>query len=536
MKIIEGLAQGSPEWHAHRNRPDARNASDASAMMGVSKYQSRSALLHQKYTGIVPEVTPETQALFDRGHLAEEGARPHIEQLIGQDLYPVVATSDDGYLSASFDGMVMDQSIDWEHKLWSESLAAQIRAEELEPHYYWQLEQQLLISGAQKAIFTCSNGTPGKMVSMEYFPVPGRAEKLLSGWKQFDADLAAYTPPGVVQEAVAAPISELPALVVELVGEVKNTNLTTWHGAIMERIRAISTDLQTDEDFVNADKMVKFLEDGEKKLDLVKQQALAQTATIDQLFRTIDSLKAEMKTKRLALDKTVTARKESIKTEIMNAGKLALTEHIAILNQRLGKPYMPPIPADFAAASRSKKTVKSLREGVDNELLRAKMEASAIADRIEINLHSLRELAADYAALFPDTQQIVLKANDDLVALIKSRIADHKAAEEKRLEAERERIRAEEAPKPEAKVKAEQDDQRGKNNDTTHAQPQAMATPQAPLSSTSPIVAPATLNETQALVASFLKSREWGKGEEARARAIILEFLKFTAEAGRRTE
>ncbi len=44
------LIQGSPEWMAARTK--YFTASEANAMMGESKYQSRSALLKQKATGI----------------------------------------------------------------------------------------------------------------------------------------------------------------------------------------------------------------------------------------------------------------------------------------------------------------------------------------------------------------------------------------------------------------------------------------------------------------------------------------------------
>ena len=44
------LIQGSPEWLAARTK--YFTASEANAMMGESKYQSRSALLKQKATGI----------------------------------------------------------------------------------------------------------------------------------------------------------------------------------------------------------------------------------------------------------------------------------------------------------------------------------------------------------------------------------------------------------------------------------------------------------------------------------------------------
>lgn len=75
-------------------------------------------------------------------------------------------------------------------------------AEQLEPHYYWQLEQQLLVSGAERVIFVCSDGTEQNFVSMEYRPVRGRAEQLIEGWKQFEADLEAYEPVEAVAEVV----------------------------------------------------------------------------------------------------------------------------------------------------------------------------------------------------------------------------------------------------------------------------------------------------------------------------------------------
>ena len=95
------LTQGSAEWLAHR--ASIFNASEAPAMMGASKYQTRTELLHQKATGITPDVDRATQALFDRGHAAEAAARPLIEDLIGDDLAPQVGT-------VEIDGMTIGAS------------------------------------------------------------------------------------------------------------------------------------------------------------------------------------------------------------------------------------------------------------------------------------------------------------------------------------------------------------------------------------------------------------------------------------------
>lgn len=81
---------------------------------------------------------------------------------------------------------------------------------------------------------------------------------------------------------------------------------------------------------------------------------------------------------------------------------------------------------------KNKRTIASLQDAVDTELARAKIDASQAADSIRLNLTSLAELAVDHAFLFSDVQQLVTKANEDLVTLIKFRIAEHQKAEEEK--------------------------------------------------------------------------------------------------------
>src|SRR5690606_16954799 len=106
MKTLT-LQQGSDAWLAHRRT--TRNASDAPAMMGASPYVTRAELAKRYATGIVPEVDAATQARFDKGHEVEPELRALAESIIGDDLYPVTGTSDDGYLGASFDGVTLDE-------------------------------------------------------------------------------------------------------------------------------------------------------------------------------------------------------------------------------------------------------------------------------------------------------------------------------------------------------------------------------------------------------------------------------------------
>ncbi|WP_034930819.1 YqaJ viral recombinase family protein, partial [Candidatus Accumulibacter vicinus] len=111
MKIHE-LIQGSPEWQAYR--ASHFNASDAPTMMGCSPYKTRAQLLREMHTGVAGDIDIATKKRFDNGHRAEALARPLAEEFIGAELYPV--TGSEGRLSASFDGLTLDESEGFEHK------------------------------------------------------------------------------------------------------------------------------------------------------------------------------------------------------------------------------------------------------------------------------------------------------------------------------------------------------------------------------------------------------------------------------------
>ncbi len=430
MKVFD-VIQGSPAWLALR--AGYRCASEAPVMMAASSRTKRSELVRMKATGDEKDYSDWVQKnLLDKGHEVEALARTLLEADIGEDLYPTVGVSDDDTMLASLDGFTMDEATIFEHKMWSRALAAAIESglTEFPNGEEWQLEHQLLVSGAERVLFVCSDGTRERRVMMEYRPIPGRAQKLVAGWKQFDEDVAGYQHVEVLPPATGKAIAELPALTVELVGEVRSSNLPAFRQGALAFIASINTDLQTDQHFADAEKAVKFCDDAEKRIALVKQQALSQTASIDELFRTMDDISEGLRQKRLTLDKLVTTRKATIREDIRREGVEAFITHVRGLNHRIGKPYMPVVAVDFPGVMKGKKTILSLRDAVATELARVKIEANEIADRIQVNLTTLSTLAAGYETLFPDEGSIVLKATDDLTPLIKTRIADHTAKEQ----------------------------------------------------------------------------------------------------------
>lgn len=450
-RITHECQQGSPEWHTLRAKH--YTASEASAMLGVSKYQTRADLLKRKATGLVEEVDAATQRRFDDGHAAEAAARPIVEGIIGDDLYPVTMSADVNGLPllASMDGLTMLGDTGWETKLLNQDLRADVEAGTLHEHYTVQMEQQLMVSGADRIYFTTSDGTPEGTFGMWYESNPALRERIVAGWQQFAEDVAAYTPePENVKPAGVAP-EALPALRIEVTGMVTASNLTAFREHALAVFGGIKTDLQTDADFADAEKTVKWCKEVEDRLDAAKQHALSQTASIESLFRTIDAIKEEARQKRLTLDKLVKAEKENRKSEIVAQARKAYGDHWSALCRRVGGEWIPAVGVSyFADAIKGLKSLDSMRDKVSTALANAKIEANAIADRIDANRKTVEDMS-----LMPDFAQVCTKAPDDFTALYAMRKQQRADAEAKRLEAERERIRAEEQAKAHEAAEAE---------------------------------------------------------------------------------
>lgn len=443
--IILDMAQGSDQWLAARREFDT--ASEASIMMACSKNVSRNELLHMKTTGTDREFGEWFQKnILDKGHEVESLARPIAEDIVGEDLFPVTATDDDGWLLASYDGITMLEDICWECKQWNEEKAADVREKRVPECDKWQVVQQLRVSGAEKCLYMVTDGTKERTVYVWVTLSKEDSRLLAAGWKQFDEDRKNYQHVEYAPKPEGKAPEALPALRIELTGMVKASNLQEFRDTALAAINKVSTDLQTDEDFASAEKGVKWCKDVETRLAAAKDHALSQTQTIDELFKTIDSISAEARQKRLDLERLVKSRKETIRTEILQKSKAALDACIGDLVASV-KQCMPPIHADFAGVMKGKKTIKSLQSACDDELARAKIEIHEAANRIQGNLRQIDEHAADYRFLFSDLPQIANKPADDFAAIVKSRIADHKEAEQKKLDTEREKIRQEEEAK-----------------------------------------------------------------------------------------
>lgn len=455
MKVLN-LQQGSPEWLAARAKHFT--ASEAPAMLGLSKYTSRNELLRQKATGIAKDIDANTQRLFDAGHEAEEAARPIAESIIGYTLYPVTGTAEiDGLpLLASFDGLTLMEDDAWENKIWNTEFAAHVLNTNDAPDTHWpQLEQQLLVSGAKRVLFTVCDGTEENLVELWYESKPERRARLIAGWKQFAEDLKNYQHVEIIHAAVAAPQMQLPAVSVQVLGSIEvRDNLTAFGDALGAYVKRINLKPETDQDFADLEATVKTLEKAEAALDSAENGALAQAESIDKMRKLVAESRELARTTRLTIEKLVDAEKKNRREKIVTEARESLRKFIAELNARVK--FMPEIQADFGGAIKGKKTLASIKNSVDTELARAKTEASMIADMIDANLKVYGEFVSGYEVLFVDLGKIVNQQPEACRAIIEQRIAQQKAQEEARRAAEAERIRAEER----AKIEREQAEQK----------------------------------------------------------------------------
>ncbi|MEQ7866536.1 lambda-exonuclease family protein [Xanthomonas sp. WHRI 8393] len=467
MKMVN-LIQGTPEWHAHR--ATHLNASDAPAMLGCSPYKTRAQLVREVATGIGEEHDDATLQRFADGHRYEALARPIAEQIIGEDLYPCVGT--EGKYSASFDGLTLLEETAFEHKSLNNDLRACMRDEgngwSLPKHYQVQMEQQLLVSGAARVLFMASKWHGDELVEERhcwYASNPDLRAELVAGWEQFEADVAAYEHVEKAEPAVSGRAPEtLPSLHIAVTGMVTASNLAEFKASAMAVLSGINRDLQTDDDFANAEQTVKWCKGVEERLEATKQQILGQTADIDAVFRTMDDVAAEARRVRLELDKLVKVEKDNRRTQIVANGVQAVRDHYASINAGLDAHALAipaSLQADIGAVIKGKKSISSMQDAVGTAAANAKIAASQQAERVRANVRVLEMEMGTFAGLFHDRVQLcATKSPEDLRNLITARITEQKRVDEQRLESQREKIRQEEADKLAREQQEREEEQR----------------------------------------------------------------------------
>lgn len=434
MKIVN-LIQGSAEWLEHRR--NHKNASEAAAMLGLDPKTRRDDLIRMKATGSEKEFSSWVQEnILDKGHDVEAQQRVLIEEDHGIVLYPVTGTEDEGDLSASFDGITMLEDVGFEHKQLNKELFAQAMNGQVPDSHMPQLQQQLMVSGAEKILFVVSDGTRANRAIVEVLPDQAWFQRIRDGWVQFERDVEAYEHVEIKELPKSTATVNLPTIMVQITGAVLTNNLGEFEIAATGIIETIKTELVTDEDFADAAKLVTKLDEGEKTLERTKNEVLAQAADINDVMATIDRIKELMRAKRLTLSKSVEAEKTRRRADILQGGKDKFTEYLVEAEKDILPIKLDIAMPDFGAAMSGKKTMASLHGAVNDLVASSK---TAIDAKLRDTLAKMDWYNANvdgHTFLFADLGTIIHKESEFFQMLVNQRIKEHKDAEEKRKQEE----------------------------------------------------------------------------------------------------
>ncbi len=433
--------QGTKLWRDLRAKHFT--ASEAPAMLGLSKYQTRDDLLKQKKFGIEKEIDSYTQTIFDKGHEYERLARPFAEEIIGKELFPVTGTEEiDGVpMLASFDGLPMNETVCWEHKTINDKLATDIPNGVVDPLYAAQMEQQCMLSGASRCLFMASDGTKENMAHCWYESDPIRQKKIIAGWKQFIKDMEEFECSDEPAQVVSEAQTTLPTVSIKVEGGISiNDNLSKFGDMLTKYVKAINKKPETDQEFANLEAAVKTLKAAESALNDSERIALSQVESIDMLRKSVEIYRELARSNRLVFEKLVKSEKENRKIKLIQNSVDDLKANIETINKGLGLNYISiqQTSAAFPSAIKGKKTFTSMESSLNDELARVKIEVSELAEIIRTNLKAYDSLAKEHEFLFTDINALVAKENETFELLIKDRISTYKQNQEK-LEADKQK-------------------------------------------------------------------------------------------------
>jgi predicted phage-related endonuclease len=428
-RIVHDLLPDSPEWHAFRLEHDG--ASEAAAMLGLSKTVTRTELLEMKSTGTAREFSDFVQKhVLDKGKEVEAKARPIAAEIVGSPLYPVTCSI--GRTSASTDGLDMADEVAWEHKLINQENAPLVRAGQVPEEHMPQCQQALMVTGAERLLFMVSDGTRENMAYVWVEPDTNWFDRLRAGWLQFNKERETFVKKDIKEMPKAEVTVSLPALFIHATGEITTSNMKEYGVALaarLEEVRAIT--LVTDQDFSNAKESAKLLRENIEQAKLAKDAMLAQTVTVGEAARMIDAWCEDMRLTALQLEKDVEREDKAKKAAMVAATKELYDAHLLALNTEIAPLRMPITPPVFGEVIKGKRNYASMQDALDTALANGKITADEMVKQIRTKNAWYLVAAKGHETLFADLQFLIQKPMDDFQLAVKTRVDAQVAKEQK---------------------------------------------------------------------------------------------------------
>lgn len=183
MKILN-LKQGTQEWL--ESRKNSFNASETPALFGVNPFTPKNPLelAHLKYGYL--EIF-QNKAMKN-GHDNELWIRSYVLNKTGIIFVPLVgAWEEDERFRASFDGISFELDVVLEIK-YSKHTFNKVKNGEIPKNYYIQVQHQLMVSGAEKALFAVANPESKEVIIKEIKPDKTLFKEIKERWECFEKE------------------------------------------------------------------------------------------------------------------------------------------------------------------------------------------------------------------------------------------------------------------------------------------------------------------------------------------------------------
>lgn len=187
------IEQGSPQWHEFRK--NGIGASECAAIFGKCKYNTPFQLWEKKVYDIETEVNPA----MIKGSQMEPIIRQQAESVLGEEFPAACGIHEKHeFIRASLDGINSAGDVIMEIKYASKVNHAIATSGKVPEHYMYQVQQQLLVSGAKKALYVSWNNDDLQIV--EVFPASELHQEMVIKLGEFWKMVCMQTPPALLDQ------------------------------------------------------------------------------------------------------------------------------------------------------------------------------------------------------------------------------------------------------------------------------------------------------------------------------------------------
>ncbi len=228
-------------------------------------------------------------------------------------------------------------------------------------------------------------------------------------------------------------------LAVKIKGEIVSSNFTEFATGLRNSIKLINRTLETDDHFIQAKSDIANLKLAEDALKKVKELALAEAKSIQELFSAMDEVSEDARQARLDLDKMVKAQEQEVKESIV-------MEALSSIDRDIHEVFLQRIMQSI----KGKRSIATIREAAENEVIIINKE-----------LKNSREVIARFTEtngswIAPDSLLLELNSARELESTFAVRVAEKLAKDakqeakelEEKLEKSKEVEKVEATPEP----------------------------------------------------------------------------------------